>query len=69
MPALNRLTGELLEAEKSETQLDRELLNLRKKLSAALVLRGQLQAYACLFTFLLFFFLFEKTFFSPSAAT
>lgn len=45
MPALNRLTGELLEAEKSETQLDRELLNLRKKLSAALVLRGQLQAY------------------------
>ncbi|XP_051903076.1 HAUS augmin-like complex subunit 1 [Hippocampus zosterae] len=44
MPALNRLTGELLEAEKSETQLDRELLNLRKKLSAALVLRGQLQA-------------------------
>ncbi|KAM9781230.1 HAUS augmin-like complex subunit 1 [Syngnathus typhle] len=41
--ALNRLTDELLDEEKSETKLDRELLNLRKKLSAVLVLRGQLQ--------------------------
>ncbi|XP_049598864.1 HAUS augmin-like complex subunit 1 [Syngnathus scovelli] len=41
--ALNQLSNELLEEEKSETKLDRELLHLRKKLSAVLVLRGQLQ--------------------------
>ncbi|XP_061658381.1 HAUS augmin-like complex subunit 1 [Syngnathoides biaculeatus] len=44
MPALNRLTNEFLEAEKSERKLDRELLALWKMLSATLVLRGQLQA-------------------------
>ncbi|XP_077401817.1 HAUS augmin-like complex subunit 1 [Vanacampus margaritifer] len=44
MPALNRLTDELLDAEKSDSKLDRELRDLRSKLSATLVLREQLQA-------------------------
>ncbi|XP_061607704.1 HAUS augmin-like complex subunit 1 [Phyllopteryx taeniolatus] len=44
MPALNRLTDELLEAEKSERKLDRRLLVLGKKLSDTMVLGGQLQA-------------------------
>ncbi|XP_077361844.1 HAUS augmin-like complex subunit 1 isoform X2 [Festucalex cinctus] len=44
MPALNRLTDELLDAEKSDIKLDRALRNLRNKMSATLVLGEQLQA-------------------------
>ncbi|XP_072230776.1 HAUS augmin-like complex subunit 1 [Leuresthes tenuis] len=43
MPAVNNLTNELLEAEKSNRRLERELRTLRKRLGATLVLRGNLQ--------------------------
>lgn len=43
MPAVNNLTSELLEAEKSNRKLERELKALRKRLGATLVLRGNLQ--------------------------
>uniref|UniRef100_A0A3Q3WLI6 Uncharacterized protein n=1 Tax=Mola mola TaxID=94237 RepID=A0A3Q3WLI6_MOLML len=43
MPAVNNLTGELLEAEKAHRTLERELRALRKRLGAALVLRRNLQ--------------------------
>ncbi|KAG7217023.1 hypothetical protein INR49_027562 [Caranx melampygus] len=43
MPAVNNLTNELLEAEKSNRKLERELRALRKRLGATLVLRGNLQ--------------------------
>ncbi|KAM4545505.1 HAUS augmin-like complex subunit 1 [Odontesthes bonariensis] len=43
MPAVNNLTSELLEAEKSNRRLERELRTLRKRLGATLVLRGNLQ--------------------------
>ncbi|KAM4726085.1 HAUS augmin-like complex subunit 1 [Anableps anableps] len=43
MPAVNNLTSELLEAEKSHRRLERELRELRKRLGATLVLRGNLQ--------------------------
>ncbi|KAM8741471.1 HAUS augmin-like complex subunit 1 [Acanthopagrus schlegelii] len=43
MPAVNNLTNELLEAEKSNRSLERELRALRKRLGATLVLRSTLQ--------------------------
>lgn len=43
MPAVNNLTSELLETEKSNRRLDRELRAHRKRLGATLVLRGNLQ--------------------------
>ncbi|XP_069001679.1 HAUS augmin-like complex subunit 1 [Embiotoca jacksoni] len=43
MPAVNNLTSELLEAEKSSRRLERELRALGKRLGATLVLRGSLQ--------------------------
>ncbi|KAM9348370.1 HAUS augmin-like complex subunit 1 [Symphorus nematophorus] len=43
MPAVNNLTNELLEAEKSNRRLERELRALRKRLGATLVLRSTLQ--------------------------
>ncbi|KAK5858553.1 hypothetical protein PBY51_002685 [Eleginops maclovinus] len=43
MPAVNNLTNELLEEEKSNRRLERELRALRKRLGATLVLRGNLQ--------------------------
>ncbi|XP_023258343.1 HAUS augmin-like complex subunit 1 [Seriola lalandi dorsalis] len=43
MPAVNNLTNELLEAEKSNRRLERELRALRKRLGATLVLRSNLQ--------------------------
>lgn len=43
MPAVNNLTSELLEAEKSNRRLERELRALRKRLGSTLVLRGSLQ--------------------------
>lgn len=43
MPAVNNLTNELLEAEKSNRRLERELQALRKRLGATLVLRSTLQ--------------------------
>lgn len=43
MPAVNSLTNELLEAEKSNRRLERELRALRKRLGATLVLRSNLQ--------------------------
>ncbi|XP_076005801.1 HAUS augmin-like complex subunit 1 [Genypterus blacodes] len=43
IPAVNHLTSELLEAEKSNRRLERELKALRKRLSATLVLRSNLQ--------------------------
>ncbi|XP_061755313.1 HAUS augmin-like complex subunit 1 [Nerophis ophidion] len=43
MPALNRLTHELLDAEKSERRAERESLAVQKRLSAALLLRGNLE--------------------------
>ncbi|KAF0038668.1 hypothetical protein F2P81_009152 [Scophthalmus maximus] len=43
MPAMNNLTNELLEAEKSNRRLERELKALRKRLGATLVLRSTLQ--------------------------
>ncbi|KAM3869238.1 HAUS augmin-like complex subunit 1 [Diretmus argenteus] len=43
IPAVNNLTNELLEAEKSDRRLDRELKALRKRLGATLVLRKNLQ--------------------------
>ncbi|KAK2828346.1 hypothetical protein Q5P01_019380 [Channa striata] len=43
MPAVNKLTNEFLEAEKSNRKLERELRALRKRLGATLVLRSKLQ--------------------------
>ncbi|XP_034539558.1 HAUS augmin-like complex subunit 1 [Notolabrus celidotus] len=43
MPAVNNVTNELLEAEKSNRRLERELKDLRKRLGATLVLRSNLQ--------------------------
>ncbi|KAM9333520.1 HAUS augmin-like complex subunit 1 [Pholidichthys leucotaenia] len=43
MPAVNGLTGEVLEVEKLNRRLERELRALRKRLSTTLVLRGSLQ--------------------------
>ncbi|XP_060910955.1 HAUS augmin-like complex subunit 1 [Labrus mixtus] len=43
MPAVNNHTNELLEAEKSNRRLERELNALRKRLGATLVLRSNLQ--------------------------
>lgn len=43
MPAVNSLTNELLEAEKSNRRLERELRAVRKRHSATLVLRSNLQ--------------------------
>lgn len=43
MPAVNSLTNELLEAEKSNRRLERELRALRKRLGATLLLRSNLQ--------------------------
>lgn len=43
MPALNNLTNELLEAEKSKRKHERELRALRKKIGVALVVRGNLE--------------------------
>ncbi|XP_022065428.1 HAUS augmin-like complex subunit 1 [Acanthochromis polyacanthus] len=43
MPAVNNLTNEHMEAEKSNRRLERELRALRKRLGATLVLRGNLQ--------------------------
>ncbi|XP_045897093.1 HAUS augmin-like complex subunit 1 [Micropterus dolomieu] len=43
MPAVNNFTNELLEAEKSNRRLERELRALRKRLGATLVLRSNLQ--------------------------
>uniref|UniRef100_A0A3Q3FII0 HAUS augmin-like complex, subunit 1 n=1 Tax=Labrus bergylta TaxID=56723 RepID=A0A3Q3FII0_9LABR len=43
MPAVNNHTNELLEAEKSNRRLERELKALRKRLGATLVLRSNLQ--------------------------
>uniref|UniRef100_A0A3P9M5R7 HAUS augmin-like complex, subunit 1 n=1 Tax=Oryzias latipes TaxID=8090 RepID=A0A3P9M5R7_ORYLA len=43
MPAINSLTNELLEAEKSNRRLERELGALRKTLGSTLVLRADLQ--------------------------
>lgn len=45
MPAVNNLTSELLEAEKSNRRLERELRALRKRLGATLVLRSNLQEW------------------------
>ncbi|TWW74641.1 HAUS augmin-like complex subunit 1 [Takifugu flavidus] len=43
MPAVNNLTNDLLEAEKSHRRLERELRALRKRLGATLMLRNTLQ--------------------------
>ncbi|XP_005807112.1 HAUS augmin-like complex subunit 1 [Xiphophorus maculatus] len=43
MPAINSLTGGLLEVEKSNRKLERELRALQKRLGSILVLRGNLQ--------------------------
>ncbi|XP_054586840.1 HAUS augmin-like complex subunit 1 isoform X2 [Nothobranchius furzeri] len=43
IPAVNKLTSELLEAEKSNRRLERELRASRKSLGAMLMLRGNLQ--------------------------
>ncbi|XP_054636563.1 protein eva-1 homolog C-like isoform X2 [Dunckerocampus dactyliophorus] len=43
MPALNRLTDELLDAEKSKRKVDRKVVAMRQRLSATLVLRSKLQ--------------------------
>lgn len=43
MPAINNHTNVLLEAEKSNRRLERELMTLRKRLSTTLVLRNDLQ--------------------------
>lgn len=43
VPAINDLTNELLEAEKRDRQMERELTILRKKLGSSLVLRRTLQ--------------------------
>lgn len=43
MPAVNNLTNELLEEEKSNRRLERELRALRKRLGTTLVLRSNLQ--------------------------
>lgn len=43
MPALNKLTNDVLEAEKTDRKLQRELSAVRKKMTAAVVLRKKLQ--------------------------
>ena len=43
VPAVNKLTNDVLEAEKSDERLDQEMKALRKKLGATLVLRKNLQ--------------------------
>ncbi|XP_054907646.1 HAUS augmin-like complex subunit 1 isoform X1 [Poeciliopsis prolifica] len=43
MPAINNLTDDLLEVEKSNRKLERELRALQKRLGSILVLRGNLQ--------------------------
>lgn len=43
LPAVNNLTNELLEAEKSDRRLESEVSALRKRLGTALVLHGNLQ--------------------------
>ncbi|XP_072301747.1 HAUS augmin-like complex subunit 1, partial [Eucyclogobius newberryi] len=43
LPAVNHLSNELLEAEKSNRRLERDLRVLRKNLGSTLVLRGNLQ--------------------------
>lgn len=43
MPAVNNLSNELLEAEKSNRKLERELKALRRRHGATLVLRSNLQ--------------------------
>ncbi|XP_077597372.1 HAUS augmin-like complex subunit 1 [Stigmatopora nigra] len=43
MPAVNCLTNRLLAAKKADTEAERELLALRKKLGDAVVLQGQLE--------------------------
>ncbi|KAJ0004557.1 hypothetical protein NQD34_010771 [Periophthalmus magnuspinnatus] len=43
LPAVNNLSNELFEAEKSNRHLEQELKVLRKRLSTTLVLRGNLQ--------------------------
>uniref|UniRef100_H3C1L4 HAUS augmin-like complex, subunit 1 n=1 Tax=Tetraodon nigroviridis TaxID=99883 RepID=H3C1L4_TETNG len=43
MPAVNNLTNELLEAEKSHHRLERDLRALRKRLGATLMLRNTVQ--------------------------
>ncbi|CAL8266363.1 unnamed protein product [Merluccius merluccius] len=43
LPAVNRLTNDVSEAEKADRRLDRELKALRRKLGATLVLRKTLQ--------------------------
>ncbi|KAJ0061549.1 hypothetical protein NL108_005703, partial [Boleophthalmus pectinirostris] len=43
LPAVNNLSNELLEAEKSDRHLERDLKALRKRLGTTLVLRGNLQ--------------------------
>ncbi|XP_056140388.1 HAUS augmin-like complex subunit 1 [Lampris incognitus] len=43
IPGVNNLTNEILEAEKSDRRLDRELKAFRKRLGATLVLRKHLQ--------------------------
>ncbi|XP_026184468.1 HAUS augmin-like complex subunit 1 [Mastacembelus armatus] len=43
MPAVNNLTNELMEAEKSNRRLERELKAIRKRLGATLMLRSNLQ--------------------------
>ncbi|KAE8287456.1 HAUS augmin-like complex subunit 1 Coiled-coil domain-containing protein 5 [Larimichthys crocea] len=43
MPAVNNLTNQLLEAEKSNRRIERELRAVRKRLGSTLVLRSNLQ--------------------------
>lgn len=45
LPAVNNLTNECLEAEKTNRQLDRELKALRKNIGTTLVLHSSLQEY------------------------
>ncbi len=43
MPAINKLTNDVLEAEKTDRRLQRELSAVRKKMTATVVLRKKLQ--------------------------
>ncbi|XP_051534224.1 HAUS augmin-like complex subunit 1 [Myxocyprinus asiaticus] len=43
MPAINKLTNDVLEAEKTDRRLQRELSTVRKKMTATVVLRKKLQ--------------------------
>ncbi|XP_043085860.1 HAUS augmin-like complex subunit 1 [Puntigrus tetrazona] len=43
MPAINKLTNDVLEAEKTDRRLQRELSAVRQKMTAAVVLRKKLQ--------------------------